>query len=202
MHSEVPWAFGLCLIMVGVAAPVRAQSVTLRPGDAVRIQIKNEPRLGGQFSVSQEGTVLLPLLGVIQVAERPFDEVKAELVTGYTRELAEPEFLATPLIRVTVSGEVRTPGLRMAEPTLSIAELLAQSGGPLPTAKRNRVDLVRGGERRKLDGSAGSVDLAMHPESGDELFVPRRGWFSDNLPILIGAGASVAAAAVTTLIVR
>jgi hypothetical protein len=64
------------------------------------------------------------------------------------------------------------------------------------------VDLVRGGERRELDGSAGSLDLAMHPESGDELFVPRRGWFSDNLPILIGAAASVAAAAVTTLIVR
>jgi protein involved in polysaccharide export with SLBB domain len=189
-------------MLVGLSVPVQAQSVTLRPGDALRVQIKNEPRLGGQFPVSTEGTVLLPLLGVIQVAERPFEEVRAELATGYTRELAEPEFLATPLIRVTVSGEVRSPGLRMAEPTLSIAELLAQSGGPLSTAKRNRVDLVRGGERRELDGSAGSLDLAMHPESGDELFVPRRGWFSDNLPILIGAAASVAAAAVTTLIVR
>jgi hypothetical protein len=38
--------------------------------------------------------------------------------------------------------------------------------------------------------------------SGDQLVVGRRTWLSENLPIFIGAAASVAAAAVTSLIVR
>jgi polysaccharide export outer membrane protein len=202
MRSRVAAIAVAGLFLGGSAVTAAAQPIVLQPGDAMRLQVKNEPRLSGQFSVAPEGNVLLPLVGLIRVADRPFNEVQAELATLYEVELAEPEFLATPLIRVTVTGEVRSPGLRYAEPTISLAEVIAMSGGPITTAKRSRVDLIRGGQRRSLDASPGSPDLAMRPLSGDELYVPRRSWVSDNLPILIGAAASVAAAAVTTLIIR
>ncbi len=190
------------MVLAWAAAPARAQDVTLRPGDAIRIEVKNEPNLSGQFAIGPNGDVMVPLLGVVAVADRPFATVLTDLMAGYARELAEPEFLATPLVRVRVSGEVRGPGLHWADPTLTLAEVLALAGGPLPTAKRDRAELIRDGERRRLDASPGSADLAASPHSGDALHVPRRSWVSDNLPVLVGAAASVAAAAVTSLIVR
>jgi hypothetical protein len=54
--------------------------------------------------------------------------------------------------------------------------------------------------RIRLDTGDSSPTLQLR--SGDQLLVGRRSWISENLPIFIGAAASVAAAAVTTLIVK
>lgn len=191
-------AAGLCI----APRPGLAQTVMLHPGDALRLEIKNEPELSDEYIVSSAGTVMLPLVGAVEVGQRPFAEVLTELRARYAQELAEPDFIVTPLVRVLVSGQVAEPGLHLAEPTLGLAEVLALAGGPLPSAKRHQAELIRAGERIRLDASPGSAQLSMQPQSGDELHVPQRSWVGDNLPVLIGAAASVAAAAVTSLIVR
>lgn len=187
--------------VVGTARPAAAQG-TLRPGDAVRVTVLNEPELSGDFPVSQDGVVLLPLLGSVRVTGRPLDEVVTELRAGYTRELAQPDFQIVPLVRVTVTGEAREPGVQLVDPTQTLAEVLAMAGGAGPSAKRGIADLVRDGERRRISIEAGSPDLSRHPLSGDALFLPRRSWVSENLGILVGAAATVAAAAVTSVILR
>jgi hypothetical protein len=50
-------------------------------------------------------------------------------------------------------------------------------------------------------GDGGAAPL-IQLQSGDQIMVWRRSWVSENVPILISAAATVAAAAVTTLIVR
>lgn len=199
----IAWAIrsGLAIAAVLAALPVTGQEVVLRPGDAVRLELRDEPDLTEEYPVGPSGDVMFPLVGPVRVAGRPFEEVRAQLREAYARELARPDFLATPLMRVTVTGEVAEPGLVMAEPTLTLADLVAMAGGALPTAKRDRVDLLRDGERRELDFSTGSSALLMPPQSGDALHVPRRSWVSENLNILVSALATVAAATVTTLIV-
>jgi hypothetical protein len=62
--------------------------------------------------------------------------------------------------------------------------------------------IVREGEQVEVEYDAGSTSMDMTLRSGDQLFVERRSWLTDNLPIFIGAVTSVAAAAVTSLIVR
>jgi hypothetical protein len=65
--------------------------------------------------------------------------------------------------------------------------------------------------RITLSGDRGSIRfsltdngevLAQPLRPGDQIVVPRRGWVRENLNVLIGAGASVLAAAVTTLLLQ
>lgn len=182
-------------------APSAAQAVVLRPGDAVRLELRDEPQLSAVYTVAESGDVLFPLIGTVRVANRPFEEVLEELGTRYGRELKGPDFLATPLMRVTVTGEVQQPGMQFADPSMTVSDVLAVAGGSLPTGRTDRVELTRDGERIELDFDADSPHRSMPVRSGDSLRVPRRSWLSQNLNILVSAAATVAAAALTAVIV-
>jgi protein involved in polysaccharide export with SLBB domain len=145
---------------------------------------------------------MLPVIGVIDVRDRTFTEIERDIRTGFARELADPELLITPLVRVSVIGEVRLPGYQWVDGTGTVADLLLLSGGLLPTANRKEITLVRGMEEQPIVLENGGVPPPVPLRSGDQLVVARRSWFSENLPIFIGAAASVAAAAVTSYIVR
>ena len=193
------------MLLFALAVPrARAQTAatSLQQGDRIVMQVKNEPALSGQFMVTPEGTILLPLIGLVRVSDRPFADFEAEVRAAFARELADPEMVFTPYRRISILGEVRVPGYQWFEPGGTVADALVLSGGMLPTAKRKHVLLVRGGEETKLsleaDGDASTTPL----RSGDRLVVERRSWFSENLAIFVGAAASVAAAAATSLIVR
>lgn len=193
--------FGAAASLPATAQQSVAEPLVLRPGDAVRVEIRDEPDLTAEYPVSESGQVLFPIIGRVKVTDRPWTEVSAELDAAYGRELANPDFLATPLMRVTVTGEVQQPGLQFADPSMKLADLVALAGGALPTAKRDRVDLVRDGDRLELDFSSASADRTVSLRSGDSIHVPRRSWVSENLNVLVSAVATVTAAVVTTLIV-
>ena len=74
------------------------EEILLRRGDAIRIEVKDEPQLNGQFTVAENGQVLFPLVGLLPVAGRPFDEVRREITRAYARELIEPVLVATPVL--------------------------------------------------------------------------------------------------------
>ena len=194
------------LSVLAWSAPVRGQEepgpLTLRTGDQLVLQVRNEPGWSGRFTVGPEGSVMLPVIGIVPVVGRPFSEVEHAIQRGYALELAEPDILVTPLYRVSVIGEVRVPGFHFMDETGTLADLFVMSGGLLPTASRKKIRLVRGGQETevKLDESGAAPRLPLR--SGDQLVVGRRSWVSENLPIFIGAAASVAAAAVTSIIVK
>jgi protein involved in polysaccharide export with SLBB domain len=207
------FASGVVLVVSAVVSvvsyPVQARAqqavvrdVRLHPGDAVRIEVEDEPALSGQFAVGPEGTVMFPMLGLVPIADRPFDELQQDLHTRYAKEIVDPVIRVTPILRIPVMGEVRQPGLHMIDPTESLQDVIARAGGLLQTANPRRITLLRNGKAfvSELQRSGTRADLGL--QSGDEIFVARRGWFGENMPILVSAAASVMAAAVTTLIVR
>lgn len=179
-----------------------AEPAHLKPGDQLHLLVKNEPDLSGRYTVAADGTVMLPLLGMMAVADRPVEQVEVAIRSGYANELADPEIQLTPLARVSILGEVRLPGFQWVDATGRASDLLILAGGLLPSANRKGVSLLRGGEELPLVLDAGGVAPDLPLRSGDQVFVRRRSWLSENLPIFIGAAASVAAAAVTSLIVR
>jgi protein involved in polysaccharide export with SLBB domain len=108
----------------------------------------------------------------------------------------------TPLVRVSVLGEVLNPGLFLVDPTHVVRDVIALAGGLTPSANRRKVRITRGGVETVAEYEAGASALETGLQSGDEIFVDRRSWLGENLGIFIGAAASVAAAAVTSWIVR
>lgn len=183
-------------------APASADVLRLRPGDALRVVVKDEPALSGEFPIAESGSVLLPEIGLLEVAGQPFEVVERRLREAYARRLVEPVISVTPLVRVAVLGEVRRPGLFPVDPTQTVADVLASAGGLTPSANPGAITLVRDGRRRELRLDPGEPALRGLLRSGDQIIVGQRGWVRENLPVLVGAGASVLAAAVTSLIVR
>jgi protein involved in polysaccharide export with SLBB domain len=202
---------GLALALVLFAAamePAAARQssarteLRLRPGDALLVGVRDEPHLSGQFGVVDNGTVMLPHVGLVQVSGRTFGDVVAQLEAAYARELVEPEVQITPLFRIAVLGEVQRPGLFPVDLTYTVADVLATAGGVSPFGDPRRISLVRDGRVLIARLDPGSGTLQGRIQSGDHLIVGRRGWLQQHMPILVSAAASVAAAAVTSLILR
>lgn len=190
-------------LLAAVANPLPAQDpLLLRPGDALRVQVQDEPSWSGDFEIGQDGTVLLRPLGLVPVAGRPFPQVKDELLQAFQRELVNAAVTITPLVRIAVLGEVQRPGLIPVDPTLSLADVVAAAGGITPLGDRNKVRLVRDGRAisARLDPESDTRRLSLR--SGDQIFVDRRSWWAQNSPVILGALGSVTAAVIASILVR
>jgi polysaccharide export outer membrane protein len=184
--------------------PNGGEPLRLRPGDAVRLEVRDEPRLLGDYAVDTEGHALLPMIGLVAVAGRPFEEVRRDVLAAFGRELADPagRVRVTPVLRIAVLGEVMQPGLVPVDPTFTLADVVASAGGLTPSADREEISLVRDGQpllTTSMDELA-LVRTSIH--SGDRIVVGRRSWMHENMSIVLGGGVSVVAALLTALILR
>jgi polysaccharide export outer membrane protein len=203
----------ICLLFLMVGSQVHAQgaaqpalsasaSFRLQPGDVVRLAVKDEPDLTGQFPVFSDGTVLLPLIGVVRVSGVDFADVERNVRALYAHELTDAVLVLSPSVRIAVLGEVRVPGLHLLDGTFDLSEAIARAGGLTPVASAQRVMLVRAGRTTRLPvrDSSPFLDGGLLP--GDQIVVGRRSWLKENSPLLVGAATSIVAAAITALLVR
>lgn len=150
------------------------------PGDVIKIAVWREPELSGQFTVQEDRTVALPRLGSYSVVGKTPADVEAELLAEYSRTLRDPVVEIVILKRIVITGEVRTPGLYPVDPTMTLTDALTLAGGPLPNAKENRVDLIRGGERTEYNLEKVTLTRDIALLSGDQLYVPKKHWIVRN----------------------
>jgi polysaccharide export outer membrane protein len=178
----------------GVPAPRDsvARSVgTLRPGDVLDVVVFREKELSNKYLIDSRGFVQIPGLGVVQAAGLDPTQVKARLIDSLrARGFERPEISVQPLIRVSVLGQVRTPGLFPVDPGTSLIQLLTIAGGPGENAELRKTRVVRDGRAYTVDlesalgGSpAGRVVLY----SNDYVVVPKRsGWTRENVMFSLG----------------
>ena len=164
-----------------------AIDASLEPGDAIRVEIWREPDLSGVFDVDETGTVTLPLLGDRMVSGLSPDSLRDALAAEYGEYLQNPSIDVTLLRRVSILGEVRSPGLYPVDATITLMEALALAGGISPNGNKNDIQLVRGGQviPQKLSATAviGSTDV----RSGDQIVVGERSWANRNSGAIIGS---------------
>ena len=174
--------------LAAVPAVARSQSgveTGVEPGDAIRLIIYQEPDLSSpEILVHEDGTAVFPRLGSVVVVGKEIEALKRDLVEEYSRTLRDPSIDIVVLRRVTISGEVRSPGVYKVDPTMTVTDALALAGGPTANANRNELVLIRRDSRSTLDLeeplSVGELAL----RSGDQLFVPQRSWFLRNWPLV------------------
>jgi polysaccharide export outer membrane protein len=186
----------MALAMATIAPAQTAAPDGLQPGDVINLRIWREADMSGQFMVQEDGVAVLPRLGPVVVVGKEPEVLKRELIEEYSKTLRNPSIEVIFQRRVTITGEVRTPGLFPVDPTMSLTDALALAGGATPTANREKVILIRGGERTEFDVEEALTVEDLSLRSGDQLFVPQRGWFSRNWPLaasILGVALSVAA---------
>jgi polysaccharide export outer membrane protein len=178
-----------------------AEQVTLAPGDSIRVVVWRKPEMSGDFIVGPDGTITHPLYQAVRVGGIPFSTAQINLRNFLARFEQDPQFVAEPLIRVAVSGEVGRPAVYAMRPETSIPDAVAQAGGPRETGNKNRVRVLRkdvSGHQNQfyvslVDPAAGASTMRIH--SGDQILVERKGSFFKDIfmPALsvIGSAASI-----------
>ena len=158
----------------------------LRPGDGLKIAVWREKELSGEYLIDARGLVQIPGLGDIVVAGLTPMQVKERLSEQLVRRgIVSPEISVQPVIRVSVLGEVRSPGLLSVEPGTNLIHLITLAGGPTERANMKAVRVIRAGRPYEVDlqsalsgSSAGRVVLF----SNDVVFLDRkRGLTRENL---------------------
>jgi protein involved in polysaccharide export with SLBB domain len=201
-QTALPFLLALALASAGAAAQENAppQGPTLRPGDAIRVEIWREGDLGGEFIVAVDGTVTLPLLGRMRLVDLPTEAIRDTLTARYEVHLRNPAINVTPLRRVSILGEVQRPGLLGVDPTLSLAGVVAVAGGATAEGNLNRIRIVRDGQVYLERVGAAETLHGADIRSGDQIIVERQSWFVRNSQFVIGAALSLATSIATTLI--
>lgn len=192
------------LLSQGAQAQTPAQTseqVTLAPGDSIRVVVWRKPEMSGDFIVGPEGVITHPLYQAVRVGGIPFATARANIRNFLARFEQDPQFVAEPLVRVAVSGEVGKPQVFAVRPETSIADAVAQAGGPNENANRENVRVLRKGtDGRQRELRVNLIDpegpaATLRVNSGDQIVVDRRKSFFREvfLPGLsvLGSAASI-----------
>jgi protein involved in polysaccharide export with SLBB domain len=172
-------------------------SVTLRPGDVVKLWVWREEEMTGEFPVPETGVIVFPKIGPWRVIGRSTTTLKEELLAEYRKYLRNPSIEVTFLRRVSVLGAVREPGLYPVDETMSVASVLALAGGATENGKPDHVELFRDGTKLVTRISQRTRISELPLRSGDQLYVPERSWVSRNSALvstLLSGAISVAIA--------
>jgi polysaccharide export outer membrane protein len=151
-----------------------AADYQLGAADKIRVIVFGEESLSGEFVVSGNGKVSLPLIGEVQAAGltvRAFQtEVQNALKAGY---LKDPRVSAEVLNYrpYYIMGEVSSPGKYPYTDDLTVVNAVATAGGYTYRANKGKVYIKRAGELQEREYRL-TADMRVMP--GDTIRVPER----------------------------
>ncbi len=157
-------------------------SYRLGAGDIVEINLVGRSEFGSRARISADGTILLPMIGVVVAA----DKTVSELADGIRQSLIKGQFYSDPVVRaevvgitsryVTVLGAVGSPGLIPLDRNYRLSELLARVGGRSGAGADYILVTPSGGgatQRYSIAKlAAGGSDQDPMVKNGDKIFIP------------------------------
>jgi len=188
----------VCLLIVLVAAcgsnhSARAPNLAppternvIGPGDVFTMEIVGEKDLPREYQVASDGTVDLPYLHTIKVADLEAQEV-AHLIR---EKLIEAKILADPSVvvqvrefasrHVTLLGQVAKPGNFPLIPGMTLIQAISQAGGLTAVANSDHVNLTRKTPTGQVTVTVdvGAINEGKAPDvplqAGDQIYVHER----------------------------
>ena len=189
----------LSLFMTAALAIGRAQTpapsqspedLKLRANDVLNVVVTDQPNLTKSYPITSEGTVIIPLVGSMDVAGKTVDEFESELRQRLAVYLKSPKIEVTlerPK-RVFVFGGVTAPGMYQLTSNMTLLEVLARAGysgasevvivrnrGTAPPAvPEDNAQVIRVNLREfERDLETGELSRNVVLEDGDTIYVPR-----------------------------
>jgi polysaccharide export outer membrane protein len=176
----------------GATGTAKAPLLQLGPGDSVNIQVYGQPDLSTTQYVGDDGSLSIPLAGNVPVAGMSPAQASARIEGALksAKILVDPHVTITVTQtrsqRVSVLGQVGTPGRYPIESNTSILDLLAQAGG-VSAGGSDIVYVLRQDKDGKevrypvdlkgLAAGTGAVPT-LTLQGGDSVFVPKAEQFS------------------------
>lgn len=168
-------AVALILLALKPASAVDdGKAYTLGAGDKLRITVYNEPDLSGEFEVSGQGSISVPLLGQVQVVGKTTAEAQAILTQKYGKD-----YLVNPSVSIEVLnyrpffiiGEVNHPGSYPYVNGMTVINAVALAGGYTPRADHDAIKIKHSNQTTEQEQSA-KEDTTVQP--GDVIEIAER----------------------------
>jgi protein involved in polysaccharide export with SLBB domain len=156
------------------AEPKAPKVYVLRPDDTVQVTVYQEEDMGAKARLEKDGTILLPLLGKVQIGGKSLEDASNAI-----RELLGKDYLVNPQVsvsiveygkrRFTVLGQVQRPGSyeMPSEEPMNLLQAIAVAGGYTRIGAPTKVTVQRrvNDETKtyKLDAEAMSKDQNAKP---------------------------------------
>jgi protein involved in polysaccharide export with SLBB domain len=136
----------------------------LEEGDMVKTKVYTSPDLSSEAIVNSNGTAFFPAVGRIPVAGLTVDSLETLLNTRYSTQVVRNAAVQVTMTRdITLYGQVRSPGIYAADPTMTLIGLMARAGGPssFTTTPPDVFIETSSGQRLTLPREArlGSIDV-------------------------------------------
>lgn len=168
---------------VGVAleAVIDPETYVVGPSDQIAVNIWTSPPLSFMLTVTPEGTLIVPTIGELKVADLTLQQGKGKVLSEIRKKYISATATVTLIVPrhvvVTVTGNVLSPGSLVLSATdrVNTAIQEANKADPLLHAEAQtlrRSMSTRNIELRRKDGSLCHVDLARFFATKDDRFNP------------------------------
>jgi protein involved in polysaccharide export with SLBB domain len=136
---------------------------------------------------------------LLKINEREFNLVRSEIETKYDSLYTGVELIILPLFRISVLGEVRTPGVYYVTGVEKLLDVIAMAGGETADSDMSEIYVERINKEFIFDAEKliegrddqGAEDFYL--KSGDRVFVSRKWGTARNTAIIISAAGLVVA---------
>jgi protein involved in polysaccharide export with SLBB domain len=165
--------------------PPTSTDSAIGPGDVFDVRVYGETALSASYEVASDGTINFPLIGVVAVAGKTPPQIEQDIETRLTNGFIKKPSVSVRVTdyrsrRVSVFGQVRSPGTFPYTENMSIVEVISRAGGFTAMARKNSVRVTRGSgpstERMEVAveeiGQGKAPNFLLRP--GDVVFVPER----------------------------
>lgn len=148
----------------------------LQPQDLIRVQILREEELNREVRVSQELTVALPLIGIVDLKGKTVRQAEEDIRNAYDKD-----FLVNPQVNVfvieywkrfvKVFGAVNSPGVIVFPPEegLTLLGAISRAGGFSRLADNKRVILTRTTPDGRAETSTINADDLLKRGTGEDV---------------------------------
>ena len=199
MRVGAAFLISVSLIALIGSAPAKGQgtenssSVAVTPlrigsGDLIQVTMYQNPDLSGQFRVDEQGDITIPLIGHVKVtgetAEEAATVIEKRFVDGQILQPAEAH--ATVFVLeyatqgITVTGEVKQPGVYPALGVRLINDVVTAAGGENPAAASQVVITHRNDPDHPITveynpSALNPIVPKVQLVPGDSIIIPRAG---------------------------
>lgn len=199
MARKIALGIALCCLLFACSRPAPAlqtdaapapvaPALKIGPGDLVEVTMFENPDLSGRYRVDQNGDVEIALIGHVHVAGLTADQAGRVIEKRFVQEqILQPAgahatvFIAEYASQgISVSGEVKTPGVYPALGIRKLQDLIIAAGG-VTVAAASKAIVTR------KDDPAHPLTVDYNPEAlkpvipdlqifpGDSILIPRAG---------------------------
>jgi len=175
-------------VIYPTAAPLDVNKLALGPGDKLNLTVfYGSHSLQAAYTLDNSGQISVQFIGAVEANGKTVDQlremIRARLADGFLNEpIVSLTIAEINSLTLSISGMVSKTGAVKFTPGITITEVIAQSGGFTPMARKNMVKVTR-----MLNGLKETYKLPVEKIAegerpnfpmlpGDEVFVPERPW--------------------------